>query len=227
MEMTWPLQEHVRWHDGAAFTSADVCFTWKFVHQPRLLDLQPRAVPRHQGLPDAGRAHGRLHLGRGIRLLRGSLRGHPARAPARRHDDGSRSSATSPTTAAAPPSGTGPFKFAEWKSGEYIRVVRNPDYWRGPQYPRIDEIVWAFIPDSSTRLNALRAGALRLGPHRAHAGGAGPHAARLRRPPGRLELGAALRPERAHRARHGRCSTTCGCGGRCSTPSTGAPSPRS
>ena len=47
--------------------------------------------------------------------------------------------------------GTGPFRFAEWKTGEHIRVVRNPDYWRGPGVPRIDEIVWAFIPDSNTR----------------------------------------------------------------------------
>jgi peptide/nickel transport system substrate-binding protein len=54
--------------------------------------------------------------------------------------------------------GTGPFRFAEWKAGEYIRVVRNADYWRGAEYPRIDEVVWAFIPDSNTRLNALRAG---------------------------------------------------------------------
>ena len=29
--MTWPLQEGVRWHDGEAFTSDDVCFTWRFV----------------------------------------------------------------------------------------------------------------------------------------------------------------------------------------------------
>ncbi|TFH66359.1 MAG: peptide ABC transporter substrate-binding protein [Gemmatimonadales bacterium] len=54
--------------------------------------------------------------------------------------------------------GTGPFKFAEWKSGEYIRVVRNEDYWRGPEFPAIDEIVWSFIPDSNTRLNAMKAG---------------------------------------------------------------------
>jgi peptide/nickel transport system substrate-binding protein len=53
--------------------------------------------------------------------------------------------------------GTGPFKFAEWKAGEYIRVVRNDDYWRGPEYPAIDEVVWTFIPDSNTRLNAMKA----------------------------------------------------------------------
>jgi peptide/nickel transport system substrate-binding protein len=59
--------------------------------------------------------------------------------------------------------GTGPFKFAEWKTGEYIRVVRNDDYWRGAEYPGIDEVVWAFIPDSNTRLNALLAGQYHYG----------------------------------------------------------------
>jgi peptide/nickel transport system substrate-binding protein len=59
--------------------------------------------------------------------------------------------------------GTGPFRFAEWKSGEHIRVVRNETYWRGPEYPAIDEIVWAFIPDDNTRLNALRAGGYHYG----------------------------------------------------------------
>jgi peptide/nickel transport system substrate-binding protein len=56
------------------------------------------------------------------------------------------------------PVGTGPFKFAEWKAGEYIRAVRNPDYWRGPQYPAVDQVVFSFIPDDNTRLNALQAG---------------------------------------------------------------------
>jgi peptide/nickel transport system substrate-binding protein len=53
--------------------------------------------------------------------------------------------------------GTGPFRFSEWRAGEYIRVERNDDYWRGPDFPAIDEIVWSFIPDSNTRLNAMKA----------------------------------------------------------------------
>lgn len=31
VEMTWRLHEKVLWHDGEAFISEDVCFTWKFV----------------------------------------------------------------------------------------------------------------------------------------------------------------------------------------------------
>jgi peptide/nickel transport system substrate-binding protein len=29
------------------------------------------------------------------------------------------------------PIGTGPFKFVEYKPNEYIKLTRNPDYWRG------------------------------------------------------------------------------------------------
>jgi peptide/nickel transport system substrate-binding protein len=59
--------------------------------------------------------------------------------------------------------GTGPFKFAEWKPGEYVRVVKNPDYWRGADMPKLDEIVFSFIPDPNTRVNALKAGEHDLG----------------------------------------------------------------
>jgi peptide/nickel transport system substrate-binding protein len=31
VEMTWRLHQDVRWHDGEPLTSADVCFTWRFV----------------------------------------------------------------------------------------------------------------------------------------------------------------------------------------------------
>ena len=54
IDMTWPLHENVRWHDGEPFTSADVCFTWEFVRSPDVGDLQPRPVSGHQGLPHAG-----------------------------------------------------------------------------------------------------------------------------------------------------------------------------
>ena len=53
--------------------------------------------------------------------------------------------------------------FEEWKSGEYIRIVRNPNYWRGEQYPLIDEMVWQFIPDQTARFNAMQSGDYHIG----------------------------------------------------------------
>ena len=55
------------------------------------------------------------------------------------------------------PIGTGPFKFAEFKPNEYIRVVKNPDYWK-PGRPYLDGIEWTIIPNRSTQTLAFIAG---------------------------------------------------------------------
>lgn len=52
------------------------------------------------------------------------------------------------------PVGTGPFKFAEWKTGEYIRFVRNENYYvKG--LPYLDEIVVRFYKDPSIMVLAF------------------------------------------------------------------------
>lgn len=56
------------------------------------------------------------------------------------------------------PVGTGPFIFQEWKPGEYVRVKRNPNYWR--EGPQIEELEFRVIPDYSTRALALESGDL-------------------------------------------------------------------
>jgi peptide/nickel transport system substrate-binding protein len=55
------------------------------------------------------------------------------------------------------PIGTGPFKFAEFKPNEYIRGVRNPDYWK-PGRPYVDGVEWTIIPNRSTQTLAFIAG---------------------------------------------------------------------
>lgn len=55
------------------------------------------------------------------------------------------------------PVGTGPFKFVEWKRGQYIRFDKNENYWSAGE-PKIDRIVIRTIPDSSTRSAVLEKG---------------------------------------------------------------------
>ncbi|MBA8820114.1 ABC transporter substrate-binding protein [Ochrobactrum sp. P6BS-III] len=56
------------------------------------------------------------------------------------------------------PSGTGPFKFAEWQSGQRVLVERNPDYWDGA--PTLEAIVFRPITDPNTRVAEMMAGGL-------------------------------------------------------------------
>ena len=47
------------------------------------------------------------------------------------------------------PSGTGPFKFVEFKPNEYIKVARNPDYWKKDR-PYLDGIEYQIIKNVAT-----------------------------------------------------------------------------
>lgn len=48
------------------------------------------------------------------------------------------------------PVGTGPFKWGEWKKGEYIKLVKNPNYWQQGK-PSLDSVTWKVVPDANTR----------------------------------------------------------------------------
>ena len=55
------------------------------------------------------------------------------------------------------PIGTGPFKFAELKQNELMKVVRNPDYWK-PGRPYLDAIEFTIIANRATSMLAFTAG---------------------------------------------------------------------
>jgi peptide/nickel transport system substrate-binding protein len=59
-------------------------------------------------------------------------------------------------------SSAGPFIFDQWNKGEFIRLVRNPNYWKvdpatGQQLPYLDEVIFRFIPDTTALINAWKA----------------------------------------------------------------------
>ncbi len=61
----------------------------------------------------------------------------------------------------APTVGCGPFNFAEWESGSYIRFVKNENYWAGEA--NLDDIYLQFVPDDASQTAALVAGDADLG----------------------------------------------------------------
>ena len=54
------------------------------------------------------------------------------------------------------PVGTGPFRFAAWRRGEAVELVRNTAYWRTPA--TIERVRFQFIADPSAAYAALMAG---------------------------------------------------------------------
>ena len=60
------------------------------------------------------------------------------------------------------PIGTGPFKFVEWKKGNYILFERNKDYWakasNGDQLPYLDKLYFKILPNKTSLISSLEAG---------------------------------------------------------------------
>jgi peptide/nickel transport system substrate-binding protein len=55
------------------------------------------------------------------------------------------------------PVGTGPYRFGEWVRGDRIVLRKNPEY-HVKGLPRLDRVVFRFIPDPNGALAALKAG---------------------------------------------------------------------
>ncbi|WP_172300334.1 ABC transporter substrate-binding protein [Pseudoruegeria sp. HB172150] len=56
------------------------------------------------------------------------------------------------------PVGTGPFKFAEWRSNEAVVIEKNPDYWGAPA--GTEAVVFRPITDANTRVAEMLAGGI-------------------------------------------------------------------
>ena len=146
------------WHDGKPFTSADVAFSALQVWKPlqnlgRLVFANLEAVDT----PDEHTAIFKFSKPTPFQLIRNALPAVTSVVPKHVFDG---------TDIAANPAnnqlvGTGPFKFAEHKPGEYYRLEKNAAYW-GEGQPKLDEIVYRVLPDRAAAAGALEADEIQL-----------------------------------------------------------------
>jgi len=66
-------------------------------------------------------------------------------------------------TIATKPVGTGPFRMAEWVSGQHVELVRFDEYWE-EGLPYLDKVTFKIIPDPSTAILNLKADAVHVIP---------------------------------------------------------------
>lgn len=146
---TFNLRRNVRWHDGKAFTADDVVFTFGEF----LVDVHPRSKAVFERTKvskvDAYTVEFALSEPFGPLLRSFDTIGAPV-LPAHIY----KGTDFRKNPANATPVGTGPFRFKEWKRGEYIHLVRNNDYWRAG-LPYLDEIYYRFVPDAASRALGL------------------------------------------------------------------------
>lgn len=57
------------------------------------------------------------------------------------------------------PMGTGPFMLGEWKKGESLQLLKNPNYWEAG-LPLLNEVMVNVVPDDNNRIIQLQGGDL-------------------------------------------------------------------
>ncbi|MEX2220511.1 MAG: ABC transporter substrate-binding protein [Candidatus Rokuibacteriota bacterium] len=150
------LRKDVKWHDGKPFSSKDVKSTFDMVRAapdaPAKLRLSPRkdwyANVEAIEAPDPHTVVFRLKRPQPGLLAMLASGYSPVYA-----------AHLTPAAYRAACIGTGPFKVKEWRKGEFIDYVKNPDYFiKGRPY--LDSLRYVVIKERGTRVAALQAGQL-------------------------------------------------------------------
>ena len=151
MDVTWSLRPNVQWHDGTPHTSADVKFTVEAINSPAYNPESTDGFDRISSVdtPDPLTAvlhYREIYAPYALQFVRGTLPKHVLEG---RDIDSANDYNRAPL-------GTGPYRVAEWKSGEYIRLEAVPNYWRGAGMPAIKTLIFKFIANTNTRINQLK-----------------------------------------------------------------------
>ena len=154
---TFHLRSDVQWHDGVKFTARDVAFSCGEM----LPQLNPRSRNSFSHIdtiktPDAFTVVFRLKQPFNAFLL-SLMASNAPMMPAHIYEG--TNFRTNPFN--YKPIGTGPFKFAEWKRGQFIHLARNDRYWR-PGQPGMDGIYFRLCPTPEQRMVAMETGAVDL-----------------------------------------------------------------
>jgi peptide/nickel transport system substrate-binding protein len=154
--LLFTLRKDVKWHDGQPFTSKDVKYTFDMVREAKDAPAKLRINPRKDWYANVTSIEAPdpqtviFHLKRPqpsllMMLASGYTPVYPAHIPA----------AEFRTRCV----GTGPFKLKEWKQGEFIEFVKNPNYWAKGR-PHLDGLKYVIIPERGTRTAAIQTGRL-------------------------------------------------------------------
>ena len=152
-KLTFKLRQGVKWHDGQFFTAKDVQCTWRMLigkGDTQDFKRNPRKVwyTKLQDVSINGDYEATFELSEpqpSLPVLLASAFSpvYPCHVPQQ--------------VMRTRPVGTGPFKFVEFKRGDTIRLVRNPDYFKKDR-PYLDEIAVRTIDSRATRMLAFSAG---------------------------------------------------------------------
>ena len=152
---TFTLPENVNFHDGEPLTSDDVKFTFEEILRQQCQAATSLASIESIECPDDHTVV--FHLSQiDARFLSALAYNGTFILPRHVYEGQDWMTDDSMQT----PVGTGPFKYDSWEKGVSITLVRNDDFFRGPELPYLDRVIYSYIADTNTAMQSFYNGEL-------------------------------------------------------------------
>ncbi|MGH7755528.1 MAG: peptide ABC transporter substrate-binding protein, partial [Vulcanimicrobiaceae bacterium] len=159
--ITYHLRTDAKWSDGVPFSADDVVFSTKVVLNPANLEVSRTGWSLIAKIDEPDNHTVVYHLKKpyapAIVSFFGSAGANPCILP--KHLLGSLPDINHAAYNALPV-GIGPFKYKQWKRGDFVELVANPLYFRGR--PKLDKVIYKIVPDWNTVVTELQSGELDL-----------------------------------------------------------------
>jgi peptide/nickel transport system substrate-binding protein len=151
-DTTWEfkLRKGVKFHSGDLFSAEDVKFTFERVLNPETKSPQIGNVRAVKAVKVIDEHTVHLMTDKPFPLLLERMVFFPMLPKTYFETVGAQ------TFAEQAPSGTGPYKFVEWKRDQYLRLERFEGHWRGPA--PIKTFIIRVIPETATQVAELKTG---------------------------------------------------------------------
>jgi len=153
--ITMHLRKDIIWSDGQPITSADFKFTYEMYINPKnaVATTYPYSKLASLETPDDRTVVMKFDapFAPWLSFWKGMLPEHILNPVFQK--DGTLDNAA---WNKAPTVGAGPFVFAEWQSGSFLRFVRNDKFWG--KKASLDEIFVRIVPDDAAQVAALKTG---------------------------------------------------------------------
>lgn len=156
---TFDLRKNVEWHDGRAFTSRDVAFTFRAIFDDTVPNsarytLSVAGVPIRVEVVDQHRVRFRMQQSFAPFLHAVGVPILPAHILEHSLDSGNFSQQWGIDTPPAELIGTGPYRMTRYVPAQVIEFEKNQNYWRldpqGKHLPYLDRRVTLIVPDWNT-----------------------------------------------------------------------------
>lgn len=155
LEIIFHLREDVEWHDGEPFTAEDVVFTYNIPLSEDYTGPRGSYFSSIENIEALDEYTVKLTMKEPNAQLFVRTTVYPI-LPKHLLDDIPISELDKAEFNTKNPIGTGPFKFEEWKQGQYVKFVANDNYYKGKPY--LDSITRKEVPDSNAMLAQFKAG---------------------------------------------------------------------